>query len=128
MPKNNVKSKHRQKTFDDMTPETRNLATQFEQQLEQEHHDGLLLRHAMGVTLARVIAGEATYGSNAVEQLAAYLGMCPDRLYKLRTYADVYTEAQIGGGRRGGRPAGAGSATTTLRRSWWSSRRPSGCA
>lgn len=81
--------------LNDMTPATRKLAADFDQHLAREHHDGLMLRHAMGVTLGRVIGDERTYGSNAVEQLAKYLGMSPDRLYKLRTYANVFTRQQV---------------------------------
>lgn len=91
----NAEGLRRLALLDDMTPATRKLATDFDQHLAREHHDGLLLRHTMGVTLGPVIGDERTYGSNAVEQLAKYLGMSPDRLYKLRTYANVFTEKQL---------------------------------
>ena len=88
----------RQKVFSDMTPSTQKLAQKFEQQFAREHHDGLLLRHAFGRALGRVIAEEGTYGSDAVGQLATYLATCPDRLYKLRTFAQTFSEEEVAQG------------------------------
>jgi hypothetical protein len=93
--KTNRNGLHRAKVFDDMTAATRQLAVDLDRDFARVHQDGLLLRHDAGRTLARVIAEEATYGSSAVEQLATYLVMSPDRLYKLRTYALVFTREQI---------------------------------
>ncbi len=71
---------HRTTAFEDMTAATKQLAVDLDRDFARVHQDGLLLRHDVGRTLARVIAEEATYGSSAVEQLATYLAMSPDRL------------------------------------------------
>lgn len=97
MPKTNANRTrpHRDHQLSEMTPATKQLAVKLDRTLASAHCDALLLRYDTGRSLARVVAEEATYGSSAVEQLAAYLGMSPDRLYKLRTYALVFTRQQV---------------------------------
>lgn len=85
----------RARVYREMTPATQQVATDFEDKLCRQSRDGLLIRHEMGLTLAEVTEGRARYGSRAVEQLAAYLGLSPDRLYKLRTYARIYTRCEV---------------------------------
>ena len=85
----------RMKALTGMSTETKRLAQEFEKRLADEHHEGLVLRHDLGVAVTRAHDAEAVYGSNAVEHLAAYLGMSPDRLYKLRTFARVFDRAEV---------------------------------
>jgi hypothetical protein len=51
----------------------------------------------MGVRITSVIEGESKYGTNAVEQLAAYLGKSwsPTKLYSYRDLASEYTKDRI---------------------------------
>jgi hypothetical protein len=82
--------------FAQMTTATQAVARQFEQTLSKERRDTILIRHELGRQLDQVIREEATYGSAAVEQLAAYLTLSPDFLYKLHTYFQLYNREQVG--------------------------------
>jgi hypothetical protein len=81
--------------FRQMTPDMQRLAVDFEQQLATEKRSGLLIRREMGLRIDQVINGESTYGTAAVEQLAVYLSVSPDRLYKLRTFSQTVTHEQL---------------------------------
>jgi len=78
-----------------MTSATQEVAQYIETTLATENQHGLLLRHDVGMRLKRVIAEEATYGSQAAQQIATYLGMSVDRLYKLCAFADTYSREQL---------------------------------
>jgi hypothetical protein len=85
--KTNAALSQRDALLQQMTEATKRLAVELDRRLTELHHEGLLARHDAGTGFACVIAEEATYGSDAVAQLAEYLGMSPDRIYKLRNYA-----------------------------------------
>jgi hypothetical protein len=78
-----------------MTSATQETAQYIETTLATENQHGLLCRHDIGMRLKRVIEEEATYGGQAAQQIAAYLGMSIDRLYKLCAYADNYSHEQL---------------------------------
>jgi hypothetical protein len=80
-----------------MTPATRHIAQCVESTLAAENHQGLLARHDIGVRLNQAVIEKATYGSQAVQQIARYLGMGADRLYKLCAYAESYSREQLEG-------------------------------
>jgi hypothetical protein len=82
--------------FAQMTTATQAIARQFERTLSKERLDTILVRHELGRQLDQIISEEATYGSAAVEQLAAYLALSPDFLYKLHTYSQLYDREQVG--------------------------------
>jgi hypothetical protein len=78
-----------------MTPATRHIAQCVESTLAAENHQGLLARHDIGVRLNQAVNEKATYGLQAVQQIARYLGMGADRLYKLCAYAESYSREHL---------------------------------
>jgi hypothetical protein len=95
MSEGNSLSAGQAEAFAQMTTATQAVARQFEQTLSKERRDTILIRHELGRQLDQIISEEANYGSAAVEQLAAYLALSPDFLYKLHTYAQLYGREQI---------------------------------
>jgi len=81
--------------YEKMTPELRKLAEKLAGMLAREAYGHLLIRYDMGVYIAKVIAEEARYGANAVEQLATFLKMHPNDLYDMRNVTIVFTREQV---------------------------------
>ena len=85
----------RTRVFEEMTPATQSLATEFSEKLDRDKRDGLMLRHELGQRLGQVIQSQSSYGAHAIDQLAQYLGVSPDSLYKLRNFAQTYARPEI---------------------------------
>ncbi len=85
----------RAEVFAEMTPELKKDAQEFRKILAQDSLGAIVLRYNMGEKIRVIIEKESTYGSNAVEQLAAYLGQSTTALYELRNVAECYTRTEI---------------------------------
>jgi hypothetical protein len=55
----------------------------------------LKTRWKIGARIAKILKQESEYGSNAVEQLAQYLNVSADLLYKYRNAATAFSEAEV---------------------------------
>jgi hypothetical protein len=98
-----------QKNFEAMTPELQKVATAFDSKVKAAAKGAILIAYDMGVKLKEVIAKEASYGTNAVEQLAVHMGATwsATKLYSYRDFAVQYpkredvqklVEAKLSGG------------------------------
>jgi hypothetical protein len=82
----------RLEVYNDMFPETQKVAHEIERLLRQENTGKLMISYDIGAKLLVVHEKEATYGSDAIQLLAAYTGIeGGDRtLHDLRNLADEY--------------------------------------
>jgi hypothetical protein len=78
-----------------MTLPTQAVAQYVESALGGEKRQGLLIRHDIGSRSKQAVEEKATYGCQAVQQIAEYVGMSADRLYKLCSYAESYSREQL---------------------------------
>ena len=78
-----------QKNFAAMTPELQKVANTFDSKVKAAAKGAILIAYDMGVKLKEVITREASYGTNAVEQLAIHLGgsWSATKLYAYRDFA-----------------------------------------
>jgi len=83
----------------DMTPACRTVAKEFEEKIKIGNQGVILIRYDIGAKVCRVVEKEAQYGSNAVKQLAAYLGFKDDgsALYSLKNFATAFTRSFVKG-------------------------------
>ena len=86
----NMTSK-RNALFQDMPPALQKVAKDFETKFKKKARMLCLSAYDMGTKIRQVIEEEAHYGSNAVEQLAEYLGKGTTTLYELQTFAGSFT-------------------------------------
>jgi hypothetical protein len=84
--------KKRAELYKEMTPQCREVAKDFDGKLQQSARGTIMIQYDMGARMAQVMDDEATYGSNAAENLAAYLAIRggATTLYSLRTFADTF--------------------------------------
>lgn len=89
--------KARIKLFKEMTPATQKLAEEFENKIGHAASNVILTQHILGARISAIMDDEATYGSNAIEQLATYLQMPGGTtyLYALKTFADTFTRDYV---------------------------------
>lgn len=78
-----------------MKPPAQEVAQYVQATLAAEQRQGLLVRHEIGLRLDEVVEEKAIYGSQAVQQIAEYVGLSADRLYKQCAYAQAYSREQL---------------------------------
>lgn len=90
-------SRERQKLFDEMPPATQELALDIDAKQCQSALGEVLIAYHIGGLIARatVARNEGIYGTEAVEQLAAYNGKSAATLYALRDWARCSDEAFV---------------------------------
>lgn len=79
----------------DMTPALQKVALDFEGKGKKKARMLCLSEYDKGTKIREVIEEEAQYGSNAVEQLAAYLGQKATKLYNLRNFVSSFTREVV---------------------------------
>ncbi len=82
--------------FQEMSSAIQQVAREFEAVLTRHKRSGILDRHEMGIiSIGVVIEGIPLHGTRSVGQIAAYLGVSADRLYKLLAFAACYNRADL---------------------------------
>lgn len=86
--------KKRSKLLKDMNTDLQEVAKDWEHRLGIRNRGEIMILYDLGARLKDIIADEATYGSNAVEQLAEYWNMSggANTLYNLRNLATTFTK------------------------------------
>lgn len=82
----------RRKAYEAMTPELRDVAQECERQIAKTAGSVIMLQYQIGARVLAVANDEQTYGPNAVQQLADYLGVRggASYLYSLMNFARVF--------------------------------------
>ena len=83
-------AKERLKVYKAMTPALQEIAKDLETKVGDQTSSYVLFFHRIGTQLKTVVEDEATYGSKAVDQLAAYMGYSNNtKLYGIMQFAEV---------------------------------------
>lgn len=92
-----VIAKQRQVLLKEMSPQTREIAQEFEGRIAKVGAGVVMFNYDLGARVAKVMEDEATYGNKAVEQLAAYLQNPGGKsnLYSLKQVATTFDRAFV---------------------------------
>src|SRR4051812_41592795 len=81
----------RKKILKEMTPELRAVARELHDKETKAAQGSVIIRYHQGEMISQLHKEEATYGSKAVEQLAAYMGATTGYMHALMDFADSFT-------------------------------------
>lgn len=126
-----IADRKRQELLQKMPPPLRKIATDLEGRRNRKASSDVLYLYDVGARLATVVNAEAVYGSRALEQLGAYLGLDHGARYMrdLIAFSQAYTRddvvSQMGSPMNNGQPLTAGhlmllmrTASVTKRTAW----------
>jgi hypothetical protein len=84
--------KQRNQALKEMTPACRDVAKEFEHKLHIGQSGLVKINYEIGARVAKVLADEGKYGSNAVEQLSQYLqlGGGATTLYQAKEFSEAF--------------------------------------
>jgi hypothetical protein len=85
----------RMETYNSMPKALQKVADDFQKKELAAAKGIVMIRFDMGAKLKEVIAEEATYGSNAVMELAKFLGKSDTELYAYKNVATVYDRDEV---------------------------------